>query len=248
MKKTKFNYIIMLAILIAGFASAPALAQVQKQCEQHGKEGMQGQLGKGAGEEMSKGNKDMAFIRDLTPEQQKQISALKLNLIKDRMSIQNLIDEKKAHLKTISTGDNVDLMAVNKTIDELFALKAELTKKHIAFQQDVRKLLTADQKVIFDIHSDKEKGHSEGMRPGSEMKGMGNGGCKMDGNGHGMGMGNRDMKGCGQMGSGSDCCKDKAGDTGCKGKGDDGQGEGKMQGSEGHGQGAGNGTGCCKKM
>jgi Spy/CpxP family protein refolding chaperone len=226
MKKTKIKIIMMLAILIASFGTLQVNAQGM--CEHQGKGGMHCGMGKG--------DKNMAFLNDLTPEQQKQIDALKLTLIKESITQKNLIEEKKAHLKTISTGDNVDLVAVNKTLDELFALKADMAKKHEAFKQDVRKLLTADQKVMFDIHAG--KGHGDGMREGCGMKGMGTGGCKMQGNGPGMGMGNGNMKDCKQMGAGSRCCKEKAGEE---------QGDGKMQGCEKHGQGDGTGAGCCKK-
>jgi Spy/CpxP family protein refolding chaperone len=228
MKKTKIKIIMILAVLIASFGTMQVKAQGM--CEHHWKEGMHCGMGKG--------DNNMAFLNDLTPEQQKQIDALKLNLIKERISVQNLIDEKKAHLKTISTGDNVDLVAVNKTIDELFVLKADMAKKHETFKQDVRKLLTAEQKVMFDIHAG--KGRGEGKGQGCGMKGMGNGGCRMEGNGPGMGMGmgNGEMKDCKQMGPGSKCCKERMGD---------GQGDGKMQGCEKHGQGDGNGPGCCKK-
>jgi Spy/CpxP family protein refolding chaperone len=226
MKKTKINFIIMLAFLLASFTSNYAIAQGQ--CQQHGKEGTQG-------EGMCKGDKDMAFITDLTADQQKQISALKLNFIKERITIQNLIEEKQAHLKTISTGDNVDMVAVNKTIDELFALKADLQKKHMTFQQDVRKLLTADQKVIFDLHAGKCKG--EGMEQGCQMHGKEKSDCKSGGNSSCQGKGNCDMKHCNKTESGNGCCKGQTGQ---------GQGCGKMQGCQ-HGQGRGNGNGCNKK-
>ena len=264
MKKTKISFIVMLVILIASLSTTQTMAQGQGKCEQHGKDGMQGG--------MCKGDKNMAFIKDLTADQQKQIDALKLNLIKDRITIKNLIAEKQAHLKTISTGDNVDMAAVNKTIDELFTLKADMAKKHEAFKQDVRKLLTADQKVMFDIHTGMgnergkemkgmEQGYNkQGMEQGGckmHEQGMGNGGCKMDGNGQGMSNGEQ---GCKHMGQDNGGCKGKA-DGGCCKKGDgqmkdckghmdgnkEGDGQGKMQGCEGHGKGEGDGAGCCKK-
>ncbi len=226
MKKTKINFIIMLAFLVASFASNYAIAQGQ--CQYHGKNGVHG-------EGMCKGDKNMAFITDLTEDQQKQIDALKLNIIKESISIKNLIGEKQAHLKTISTGDNVDMAAVNKTIDELFALKADLHKKHITFQQDVRKLLTADQKVMFDIHAGKCKG--QGMGQGCQMNGKGKSDCKSGGYSSCPGKGNCDMKYCNKSGSGNGSCKGQNGQ---------GQGCGQMQGCQ-HGQGRGNGNGCNKK-
>jgi len=197
MNKTKTNFIILLAILIASVFSNNAIAQGHH----HNKECMPG---------MCKGGKAMGFLTDLTADQQKQIDALKLTLVKDIINLKNQIEEKKAHIKTISYGDNVDMTAVNKAYDELFALKAEIAKKHAAFQQDVRKLLTSEQKVQFDIHQSKPKPKGHGM-------GMGDRNCK-DKNGNGCckdkateGEGGDQMKGCqghGQMdGMGKNCPK-----------------------------------------
>ena len=152
MKKMKVKLMMVLLIVMSGmffntalFAQGPGSGQCQGKMEK----------GEGMKECHPQG---CCGISDLTAEQQKQIDALKLNLMKECINIKNQIEEKKAHLITVSSGDNVDMTAVNKTIDELFALKAELVKKHETFKQEVRKLLTADQKVIFDLNQAKHKG------------------------------------------------------------------------------------------
>ena len=184
MKKTKINFIIMFAIVLASVLTNNAFAQ-KSHCE------------KGGMHDRCKEGKAMGFLTDLTADQQKQIDALKLNLIKETINLKNQIEEKKAHITTISNGDNVDLAAVNKTFDELFALKAEIAKKHLAFQQEVRKLLTPEQKIKFDIHISKAVGHGKGSGDGDEKK------CHKSGNGS--------KKGCqgqGQMdGTGKNCPK-----------------------------------------
>lgn len=163
------------------------------------------------------------FIKGLTVEQEKQIIALKQNLIKEILPLNNQISEKKAHLKTVSSGDNVDIVAVNKTIDEMYLLKAEVSKKHNTFKQDVRKLLTAEQKIMFDLHQGKGmkcgKGKGCSQNTGMDCKnkedgsGCGHGGgkgCGME-SGKGCGMGHGDGKtGC-NKGSDKDCCKNKEG-------------------------------------
>lgn len=201
MKNSKINFIIMLAFLMAGVFSNSVFAQDAKQEKQ-------------ANPGMCKEGKAMGFIKDLTPEQQKQIDALKLNLTKECINIQNLIGEKQAHIKTITSGDNVDLAAVNKTYDELFALKADVAKKHAAFQQDVRKLLTADQKVQFDIHQAKMKQQGSCSEKDGQHKCQGSGqGCSHEGMGAGCCKGHSD----------AGCCKQKAS---CKGHGEmEGQGK-----------------------
>jgi Spy/CpxP family protein refolding chaperone len=217
MKKSGITLITMLALFVAGIISNNAFAQG----EHFGKGNMPG---------MHKCDKAMAFIKDLTADQQKQIDALKLNLVKESISIKNQIEEKKAHVKTISTGDNVDMAAVNKALDELFALKAEIAKKHEAFQQDVRKILTAEQKVMFDIHKSEGKGHGRM----SEMEDCGMP-CNMSGN----------RGDCPMGGMNGGCCKERMGNGCCKGMmgndcGKDMMGEGCCKGKM-------NGMGCCKE-
>ncbi len=168
----KLKLMMVLLIVMSGtFFNTALFAQGPGQC-QHNMEKCEG---------MKEGHKaGCCGISDLTPEQQKQIDALKLNLMKESMTIKNLIEEKKAHLITVSSGDNVDLTAVNKTVDELFALKADLVKKHEAFKQDVRKLLTADQKVVFDLNQANHKG--KGPKGHKGMSGKGSKGMKCEGN------------------------------------------------------------------
>lgn len=121
------------------------------------------------------------FIPNLTEDQKTKIKELHLNLQKEVVQIKNQINEKEAHLKTVSMLEKVDMTEVNKTIDEVFALKASLAKKKAAFHQDVRNLLTTEQKVVFDAKADckKQKGHN--MRKGDGSKK-----CSGDGNKKGM--------------------------------------------------------------
>ncbi len=209
----KLKLMMVLLIVMSGtffnttlFAQGPGSAQCQ------------GNMGKGNG--MKEGQKaGCCGISDLTAEQQKQIDALKLNLMKESMAIKNQIEEKKAHLITVSSGDNVDMTAVNKTIDELFALKADLVKKHQAFKQDVRKLLTADQKVVFDLNQAKKQGKGSkdckgmGGKGHHGMKCQSNSGCQMGNGGSGCQMGNGGS-GC-QMGNGGSGCQKGSGGSGC---------------------------------
>ena len=90
----------------------------------------------------------------LTPEQKKSIFDLRSNMMKSSLPVKNLIGEKKAHLKTLSTIDNPDMNAINSTIDEIASLKAQIMKMHVANRLEIRTLLTDKQRVIFD-----SKGH-----------------------------------------------------------------------------------------
>ena len=100
----------------------------------------------------------------LTPEQKKSIFELKSKLMKSVLPIKNSIGEKKAHLKTLSTVDNPDMNAINSTIDDIASLRGQIMKLHMANRQEIRKLLTDNQRVIFDT-----KGHL-GFGEHKEMK------------------------------------------------------------------------------
>lgn len=103
------------------------------------------------------------MIPNLTDEQSKKIDALLISHKKEVLPIKNEINEKKARLRTLQTAEKVDMIAINKTIEETGALKTNLMKKKAAHQQEVRKLLNDEQKLFFDTHLSKGKGHRCGQ-------------------------------------------------------------------------------------
>lgn len=233
MKTKKVNYLLALVVaIVMVFVSTNTFGQCDK--KQTAPKAQQG-----AGQDEKAACMKSPGMMNLTAEQEKQMQAIHQKHMKEVLPLKNLIAEKKAHLVTVSTGDNVDLVAVNKTIDELYALKADIAKKQAAMKQDIRKLLDDDQKLMFDMKHAKNKG--KGCESGENMgRGMGQhsgAGCGMDkgkdrqgcANGQhspaGCGMQKSQGSCCPQQGQGSGCqqqgqgsCKDKAGspNSGCK--------------------------------
>lgn len=122
-------------------------------------------------------------IPDLTPEQDKEIRKLNTAFHKEAMQIKNQIAEKKARLQTLRTADKADMAAIDKTIDELAALKTQLMKKKERRRQEIRALLNDEQRLFFDSKAGKmgKKGKA------GRGHGRGNGG-NCDGSGpHGRG-------------------------------------------------------------
>jgi len=110
-------------------------------------------------------------IPDLTEEQQEQIKKLKTEHMKMVLPLKNQVREKQPQLETVSTGDNVDMNKVNKNIEEIGALKVQMAKKREAHRQEIRKLLTEDQRVFFDSRPrGRGKGNGQG-RPGMGSRG-----------------------------------------------------------------------------
>jgi len=176
MKTLKFNTLfLMIATLLMSF-SLDANAQRPNK-------------GQGQGQGMYQQNRQgmRCNIPDLTEAQQKKIAEMRVGQMKDMLMFRNSMAEKKARLNTLRTADKADMNAINKTIDEMGAIKTQMMKKREAHRQAVRQILTDEQRVIFD--SRPMHGPKGGMMMGGHGKGKG------QGQGQGMGMGMKGQRG-----------------------------------------------------
>ncbi|NPA35559.1 MAG: periplasmic heavy metal sensor [Chlorobi bacterium] len=124
-------------------------------------------------------------LPNITEEQKNKLDAMRTEHWKNVQNTQNLIAEKIARLRTLRTADNVDMKEINKTIDELNSLRTQIQKSREQHIQDVRKLLTDEQRVYFDNFQ-----NTRGQRFGRGM-GRGMGRCGRGyGRGPGFGAGN----------------------------------------------------------
>ncbi len=138
----KKNLMTIIALMVFVMMNVASIAQeTDKPCPGHEK-------GKMAGLE-------------LTADQQTKIEALHLSLQKELLPIKNQLKEKKAHLNTLMTAEKADMTAINTTIDEIGAFKVQIMKKEAAHKQEIRKLLTDEQRIKFDL---KHQGEGRGMR------------------------------------------------------------------------------------
>jgi len=136
------------------------------------------QPGSGNGKGMADGT--YPGISNLSAEQEQQIEKLRTAHQKEMLPLRNQLGEMEAKLRTLTTGDKVDMALVNKQLEDISGVKLAMAKKREAHKQDVRKLLTEDQRVQFDMHAGKGKGgdcgkHGKGQRGGGQGNGNGNG-------------------------------------------------------------------------
>ena len=106
-------------------------------------------------------------IPNITNTQKEQLKIKKTAMMKEVLPIQNSLKEKIAHLNSLSTASKVDIKAINKQIESIGKDKVALMKVKANFRQEVRKILTDDQRIYFDMHSgimNKDKGHHHGMK------------------------------------------------------------------------------------
>lgn len=149
MKTLKTISLTLLALMIAGNAFSQTRFSGQKR--------------------MNHSRHDYMFSQlDLSQEQQEQVSQIRLETRKAMTSLNNQLREKRAKLQTLTTGDDADFTAAEKTVDEITALQARKMKQRLQSRQQVRNLLTDEQKVKFDSRHRSgncgNRGHARGMR------------------------------------------------------------------------------------
>jgi len=115
----------------------------------NGPNGNGGQFGRKGG---GFGNSEMWMDRipDLTDQQKTDIKAIHTAAQQDILPLRNKLNEQQASLQSLQTANSPDMKAINKTIDEISATEAQIGKRRAEAHQDVRKLLTDDQRVALD--------------------------------------------------------------------------------------------------
>ena len=149
MKAIKSKHIMMF-IAASLILTASAFAQPGRMhSEGMGKQCMHGKEHKG----------HMSMIPDMTEQQKEQMEELRTEHLKVMLPLKNQLTEKHARLNTLSTVENVDMKKINKTIDEIGEIKTKMMKEHASHRQEIRKLLTEDQRLVFDMHPMPHKSH-----------------------------------------------------------------------------------------
>ncbi len=109
-------------------------------------------------------NRIVNNIPNVTDTQKEQITTLQTAFNKDMLPLRNQLNEQQARLKTLSSAEKADPKEINKQIDKISATKNQMMKRGSKFQQDVRVLLTDDQRVYLDTQKAKRNGNRKGKR------------------------------------------------------------------------------------
>ncbi len=142
-------------------------------------------MGTGRGGRMMMRNERMQAYLNLTDEQREKIDALRVQHLKEVKPYNNKLAELSVKLNTLSTADKMDSKAVDSVIDEIGGLRTKLMKLQEAHWQQIRALLTDEQRVIFDSRPLGRGGRGgRGFRPGI---GRGRGMNRPDAPGMGLG-------------------------------------------------------------
>jgi Spy/CpxP family protein refolding chaperone len=111
---------------------------------------------------------------DLTAEQQAQMKTMRVKHMEQMLPMRNQRQEQRAKLQTLRTAKNIDMKAINSLIDEMADLKANQMKTGEVHRQEIRALLTDEQRILFDSFSGKRHGNGRGYGMAGRFNGQGN--------------------------------------------------------------------------
>ncbi|SMO78711.1 Spy/CpxP family protein refolding chaperone [Gracilimonas mengyeensis] len=158
--KRLLNFLFV-TVLISSL-SLPVLAQQYSRDWHRGQRfNQQAQFDRGAF-----GNRhDMMMARlNLSDEQRTQIDELYVENQQEMLPLRNELREKQARLRTLQISANYDAGAVNDLLEEIGALRTEMSIKRNEHHQEVRNLLTDEQRILFDNRPFRNGGRGQGMR------------------------------------------------------------------------------------
>ena len=120
------------------------------------------------------GGKMMKML-DLTEEQQANIQELRLAHKKEVLPLKAKLKTLESNLKLEMTAESFDEAQARKIVEEMGTLRMEMHMNRLLHKQDVRNMLTPEQRQKFDLHllSAKGRGRGHGGPPSHGSRGRG---------------------------------------------------------------------------
>lgn len=143
--KSIFKLVMAITLIIGGVSMiTPAMAE------------MQGMHGGRSGQHYAGGWK-----ASLTKDQQKQLNKIRLEHKKICYPVKARLKQAKVELALLMTSDSPKQKDLNKKVDEILKLKGEKMRLKVDKKIKIRKMLTEDQRVQFDMRVLKKAFHGK---------------------------------------------------------------------------------------
>lgn len=109
----------------------------------------------------------------LTEEQKAKMKDIRTASYKEIKQLENQMGELKAKQRTLTMADKPDMNAINANIDEITKVQNKMMKIRAANHQQIRSLLTDEQKMLFDSKKmrHERQGQMRMHRGGEELSG-----------------------------------------------------------------------------
>jgi Spy/CpxP family protein refolding chaperone len=114
------------------------------------------------------GHETFMNIPGLTDDQTAKIKQLKIEQLKAVKPLKNQLTENHAHYKTLMSANVADMKAINANIEECGKIRIEIMKLRSRHIQDIRSILTDEQKLYFDEKGEMLQHHHKKMKKGGQ--------------------------------------------------------------------------------
>jgi len=184
MRRTKLITIVVIAALALALVATNALAQ---------------RGGRGAGVRGERIERIVEARPVFTDEQKEEIKAIHERYEEERVELSNRIRVLRMEMNDLLGADEPDFDDIEDKLEAVHAVRLEQAKLRLRIHQDVRPLLSDDQRALFDrgfgrMGLGMMRGDGPGMMDCGGRPGMGQGMC------HGRGTGSHPMRGGRGMG------------------------------------------------
>ncbi len=153
--------ISILSALLIGLTVDVSAQQQNRKMQNRANGDCQGQM-MNRGDKQGQNQQRMMTQLNLTDEQRAKVEKIHLNGQKGMIPLRNNIQEKNAQLRTLRMSDDYDEAAVNALIEEIGELRTAMMAMRTGHQQQIREILTEEQRIKFDsmqqLRGPKQKG------------------------------------------------------------------------------------------
>ncbi len=149
MSRNKIKPLLLSTLFLIGtiFVSSQLIAKPPEGHGAHGKMNMHGMHGM-----HGRYHHGHTWKRLMSKDQHSKYYKLKLDYKKKKLLLKADMKKSKLQLIILVTSASPDKSKINKNVDELLALKKKIILSKIDFKIAVRKILTSEQQVMFDMY------------------------------------------------------------------------------------------------
>ncbi|HYQ57508.1 MAG TPA: Spy/CpxP family protein refolding chaperone [Draconibacterium sp.] len=155
--KTRFLCMVILGVFVLSFSTMAQNPERRRKAPQQ-----RGMMADRA--DRPKRNMEQLF----TEEQREQLKALRLSSTSEIQPLSNELNELEAKQRTLTTSEDADMNAINKNIEKMADVRAEIQKIRAKEHQEIRSMLSDEQRIKFDQRGDRRNARGDfGRRPDS---------------------------------------------------------------------------------
>lgn len=140
-RKQKMGIILLATLIVASFVTTStvwAWQRQEKQLYQQHQRRIQPQMQRDWRERL-------ANYLNLTPQQKKKISRLRLSFEEETLDLRMQLERKRIQLQKLLMDERINKDKIYSLVDDMAAIKGRIDKKMVDFYLKIRKILTEEQ-------------------------------------------------------------------------------------------------------